>query len=40
MFNLEKANFIIDKFKFNGCIVVTNRNNCLSPIIIIDSQKS
>ena len=40
MFKLEKPNFIIDKFKFNRCIIDANRNNYLSPINIIDSQKS
>ena len=40
MFTLEKTNFIIDTFKFNGCIVDANRNDCLSSINIIDSHKS
>jgi AP-4 complex subunit sigma-1 len=40
MFNIEKAHFIVDEFLCNGCVLDANRNNCLSPINIIDSQKS
>ena len=40
MYNIEKAHFIIDEMIMNGCIVETNKENILNPVItIIKSTK-
>ena len=36
MFNLEKAHFILSEMVMNGCIVETNKSNCLRPIALLD----
>jgi len=36
MFNLEKANFILEEMVLNGCIYETNKGNILDSIQIMD----
>ena len=36
MFNLEKAHFILDEMVMNGCIIETNKNNVLAPLLLLD----
>ena len=36
MFNLEKAHFILDEMVMNGCIIETNKNNVLAPVLLLD----
>ena len=33
MYNIEKAHFIIDEMIANGCILETNKENILSPVL-------
>ena len=40
MFNLEKAHFILDEMVMNGCIIETNKNNILSPVMLLDKTGS
>ena len=36
MFNLEKAQFILDEMVTNGAIVETNKANILKPILLLE----
>ncbi|KAL3928540.1 MAG: hypothetical protein SGPRY_002344 [Prymnesium sp.] len=40
MFNLEKAHFILDEMVMNGCIIETNKNNVLAPVLLLDKAAS
>ena len=40
MFNLEKAHFILDEMVMNGCIVETNKQNIMAPIMLMDKYTS
>ena len=40
MFNLEKAHYILDEMVMNGCIIETNKNNILSPVMLLDKTGS
>eukprot|EP00906_Rhabdomonas_costata_P018579 RCo027115 len=39
MFNLEKAQFILEEMVANGCILETNKANILAPIELMDKIK-
>jgi len=40
MFNLERAHFILDEMVMNGQIVETSKANILTPIYLMDKEKS
>lgn len=36
MFNLDRVHIILDEMVLNGCIVETNRNRILTPLLVLD----
>ncbi|KFO89046.1 AP-4 complex subunit sigma-1 [Buceros rhinoceros silvestris] len=36
MFNLDRVHIILDEMVLNGCIVETNRNRILAPLLVLD----
>ncbi len=40
MFNLERAHFILDEMVMCGQIVETSKTNILTPIYLMDKDKS
>ncbi|KAM6335994.1 AP-4 complex subunit sigma-1 [Podargus strigoides] len=36
MFNLDRVHIILDEMVLNGCIMETNRNRILAPLLVLD----
>ncbi|XP_044128463.1 AP-4 complex subunit sigma-1 [Bufo gargarizans] len=36
MFNLDKVHIILDEMVLNGCVVETNKNRILAPLLVLD----
>ncbi|XP_061319453.1 AP-4 complex subunit sigma-1 isoform X2 [Pezoporus flaviventris] len=36
MFNLDRVHIILDEMVLNGCVVETNRNRILAPLLVLD----
>uniref|UniRef100_K7FH84 AP complex subunit sigma n=1 Tax=Pelodiscus sinensis TaxID=13735 RepID=K7FH84_PELSI len=38
MFNLDRVHIILDEMVLNGCIVETNKNRILAPLLVLDKM--
>ncbi len=38
MFNMEKAHFIIEEMVANGCVIETNKQNILQPLVLMEKK--